>query len=177
MDIFAHALWTAAVGLSARRRIRRPINLGWLVFWGVFPDVFSFAIPAIVRILWFATGVTPHLMPDAKSPPHFQWVWPLYYASHSLVIFIVVFGVMWTLLKRPVLELVGWLLHILIDIPTHQGIFALHFLWPLSSFSVSGLRWENRWFFAANYGALLLVYCVILIQWRRQRTSLQPAHE
>ena len=177
MDIFAHSLWTAAVGLSARRRIRRPISLGWLVFWGVFPDMFSFAIPAIVRIWWYATGVTPHLMPDAKSQPHFQWVWQLYYASHSLVIFIVVFGMTWLLMKRPVIELMGWLLHILIDIPTHQGMFALHFLWPLSSFSISGLRWENRWFMVANYGALLLVYSCLWIKKRRLRRKIQRSPE
>jgi len=166
VDIFAHSLWTAAVGLSARRRLRSPISLGWLVFWGVFPDVFSFAIPAIVRIWWYATGVTPHLLPDAKSPPHFQWVWQLYYASHSLVIFIVLFGVMWLRKKRPPLAVLGWLLHILIDIPTHRGMFALHFLWPLSSFGISGVRWESRWFMRANYGALLLVFSWMWIKKR-----------
>jgi len=166
MDIFAHALWTAATGLTVRRRVRRPISLGWLVFWGVFPDVFSLAIPAVVRIWWYLSGVTPHLMPDAKSPPHFQFVWQLYYGSHSLVTFGFVFGVIWLLRKRPMLELWGWLLHIVIDIPTHVGIFALHFLWPLSSFSVSGYRWENRWFFVANYGALLLLLSWMWIQKR-----------
>jgi hypothetical protein len=166
MDIFAHALWTGAVGLSVRHRIRRPISLGWLVFWGVFPDVFSFVIPAIVRISWYATGVTPHLLPDAKSPPHFQWVWHLYYASHSMATFAVVFGVMWLLKKRPPLVLLGWLFHILIDIPMHQGMFALHFLWPLSSFAISGVRWENRWFMMANYGALLLVFSWMWIKKR-----------
>jgi hypothetical protein len=73
------------------------------------------------------------------------------------------------------LELLGWLLHIVIDIPTHVGIFALHFLWPLSSFSVSGSRWENRWFMAANYGALLLVYLWIWIQHRRAVNSVSNA--
>ena len=167
MDIFAHALWTAAAGISARRRLRRPIHLGWLIFWGIFPDVFSFLIPAAVRIWWYATGVTPHLLPDANSPQHFQFVWQLYYGSHSLITFGVVFGLIWLLRKRPVVELLGWGLHILIDIPTHQGIFALHFLWPLSSFSVSGLRWENRWFFTANYGVLLVVYAWKWIKNRR----------
>lgn len=158
MDILAHALWTGAGGIAVRRKLSRPISLGWLVFWGIFPDLFSFAVPAVVRVWWFATGVTPHLLPDANSPRHFQWVWPLYYGSHSLITFGIVFGLMWLRLKRPILELLGWLLHILIDIPTHQGVFALHFLWPLSTFGVSGLRWENQWFMAANYGVLLLVY-------------------
>jgi len=169
MDILAHALWSAAAGLSVRRRIRRPIRLGWLIFWGVFPDVFSFSVPAIVRIWWYATGVTPHLMPDANSAHHFQYVWQLYYASHSLVIFGFAFAAIWLLKRRPVLELLGWALHILIDIPTHVGMFALHFLWPVSSISISGLRWENRWFLVANYGAMVLVYAWIWMNERRRK--------
>jgi len=171
MDILAHSLWTAAAGCSVPSRHRQSLRLGWLVFWGVFPDVFSFLIPAVIRIWWYATGVTPHLLPDANSSQHFQFVWQLYYASHSLVTFGFVFGVIWLLRKRPVLELLGWGLHIMIDIPTHQGMFALHFLWPLSSFGVSGLRWENRWFMATNYGALLLVYSWMWIKKRRERSS------
>ena len=92
MDILAHALWTAAAGIPIRRRLHWPLNLGWLIFWSVFPDVFSFAVPAVVRIWWYATGVTPHLMPDAHSPLHFQWVWQLYYCSHSLITFGIAFG-------------------------------------------------------------------------------------
>lgn len=158
MDILAHALWTAAAAIPLRQRLRRPIHLGWVVFWGIFPDIISFAIPAVVRVWWYATGVNASLLPDAKSAQHFQFVWELYYASHSLVTFAATFGIVWVVARRPVLEMLGWCLHILTDIPTHQGIFALHFLWPLSSYCISGLRWESHWFLAANYGALLLLY-------------------
>jgi len=158
MDILAHGLWTTAAAIAVRRRVRRPIHLGWAAFWGIFPDLFSFAIPAVIRIWWYATGATPSLLPDAKSAPHFQFVWHLYYGSHSLVIFAAIFGIVWVLAKRPVLELLGWGLHILIDIPTHQKMFSPHFLWPFSSYGISGFRWESPWFMAMNYGLLLLVY-------------------
>ena len=173
MDILAHALWTAAAAIPVRQKLRRPIHLGWAVFWGIFPDVFSFAIPAVIRIWWYATGVTAHLLPDAKSGQHFQFVWQLYYGSHSLVTFAVTFGIVWALARRLVLELLGWGLHILIDIPTHQGIFALHFLWPFSSYGVSGLRWESHWFLAANYGALLLLYSWMWLGGRVREMSEQ----
>ena len=75
---------------------------------------------------------------------------------------VTVFGIMSRLAGHPVMELPGWGLHIFIDIATHQGMFALHFLWPFSSYNVSGLRWESHWFLAANYGALLLVDSWIL---------------
>ena len=173
MDIVAHALWTTAAAIAFRRKTKRPIHLGWAAFWGLFPDVFSFAIPAAVRIWWYATGVTSSLRPDAKSGQHFHFVWQLYYCSHSLIVFAAVFGMVWILRRRPVLELLGWGLHILIDIPTHQGMFALHFLWPFSTYGISGIRWEARWFMAANYGALLLVYSWMWIN-RRAASGSSP---
>jgi len=168
MDIIAHALWTTAAATTARRRLHRKIHLGWAAFWGVFPDVFSFAIPAVVRIWWYATGTTKSLMPDAHSPQRFQFVWQLYHCSHSLLVFAAVFGLVWAIVRRPVLEILGWGLHILIDIPTHQGIFAVHFLWPVSSYGFDGIRWENHWFLAVNYGVLILVFGWI---WMRTRES------
>jgi hypothetical protein len=176
MDIVAHALWTTAAAIPLRQQLRRPINLGWAAFWGVFPDVFSFAIPAAVRIWWYATGVTASLRPDAKSAQHFQFVWQLYYCSHSLIVFAAVFGMVWVVARRPVLELLGWGLHILIDIPTHQGMFAVHFLWPLSSYGISGMRWESPWFLAANYGALIMVYFWMWVRDRRLRPVRTAVH-
>lgn len=163
MDILAHALWTAGAAVPLRRRFRHPL------FWGVFPDVFSIAIPAVVRIWWYLTGTTSSLLPDSHGPQHFQYVWTLYYASHSLVVFGVGFAIAWLLLSRPMTEMLAWGLHILIDIPTHVGIFALHFLRPLSSYGFPGLRWENHWFMAANYTALLLLYSLPGIRAVRQR--------
>ena len=171
MDILAHALWTAGAIFPLRRRLPHPPSVGCAIFWGVFPDVFSFAIPALVRIWWYATGTTSALLPDAKGPQHFQFVWTLYYASHSLVVFVAAFAIAWFVFGRPIIEMLAWSLHILIDIPTHQGIFALHFLWPLSSYGFSGFRWENHWFMAANYAVLLLLYSFIGIRSIRQRES------
>jgi hypothetical protein len=171
MDVLAHALWTAPAAIAARQRFRHPIHLRWAVFWGVFPDLFSFAVPAVIRIWWYATGVAASLLPDAKSAQRLQFVWRLYYGSHSLVMFAVVFGVVWVLARRPVLELLGWGLHILIDIPTHQGIFAVPFLWPLSSFAIYGIRSESYWFVATNYGALLLLFSWMRVRKRRLRNE------
>src|SRR5215831_2414439 len=169
MDILAHALWTAGAALPVRRRLYLELSLRQAIFWGVFPDVFSFAIPAVVRIWWYLSGTTSSLLPDPKGPQHFRFVWTLYYASHSFLVLGLVFGIAWLCAKRPVWELLAWSVHILIDIPTHQGIFALHFLWPLSSYGLSGLRWESNWFLAANYTALVLLYSWIWIGDRRRR--------
>jgi len=158
MDIIAHALWTAAAADIARDKTRQTLRLTWAAFWGVFPDLFSFTVPAVVRIWWYLSGTTHSLLPDAHSAPHFQYVWQLYHCSHSLLVFAAVFGLVWAILRRPVFEMFGWALHILIDIPTHQGIFAVHFLWPLSNYGFNGIRWEARWFMVGNYTALLTVF-------------------
>ncbi len=155
-----------------RRRLRRPLSLGWAIFWGTFPDVLSFAIPALVRIWWYLSGTTSSLLPDPNGAQHFRFVWPLYYASHSLLVFAIAFGASWLLVRRPILEMLAWSLHILIDIPTHQGMFALHFLWPLSSYGITGLRWEHRWFLATNYAALFVLYWWM---WIRRKRSFQNA--
>jgi hypothetical protein len=175
MDIVAHALWTTVAGTAIRHRARRRVHLGWTVFWGIFPDIFSFAIPAAVRIWWYVSGATRSLMPDAHSPQRFQYVWQLYYCSHSMLVFAAVFGVVWVVAGRPVLELLGWGLHILIDIFTHRGIFAIHFLWPVSSYGFDGMRWENPWFLAVNYGVLMVVLGWMWAKARRTPESGKPA--
>ena len=62
----------------------------------------------------------------------------------------------------------GWALHIVIDVATHKGIFAFHFLWPLSNDGFNGIRWEERWFLALNYAALLAVLAWL---WNRSDTA------
>ncbi|HLK63853.1 MAG TPA: hypothetical protein VKU19_10470 [Bryobacteraceae bacterium] len=160
MDIIAHVLWTTAAATAVRRKVDRPVHLGLAAFWGVFPDLASFTIPATLRIWWRLTGASKSLLPEANGP-HFEWVWTLYNCVHSGLVFALFFGAAWLFARRPVLEMFGWLLHILIDIFTHRGLFATHFLWPVSSVHVDGIPWETGWFMAVNYAALALVFLLL----------------
>src|ERR1700760_3480959 len=90
VDILAHALWTGAAGVAAREKLNRPLRLGWLVSWGVLPDIIVFTVPAVVRIWRFVTGESKSLLPDG-SGPHFEWVWGLYNATHSTIVFAICF--------------------------------------------------------------------------------------
>ncbi len=57
--------------------------------------------------------------------------------------------------RRIVFELLGWLLHILIDIPTHSfSYYATRLLWPVSDYRIDGIALWTPWFWAATYGAL-----------------------
>jgi membrane-bound metal-dependent hydrolase YbcI (DUF457 family) len=133
------------------------------VFFGVFPDVVSFTIPAGLRIWWRLTGASETLMPTANGA-HFEWVWDVYNCTHSLLVFAVSFLVIWLVVRRPILSTLGWLLHILLDSVTHRGMFAIQFLWPVSSVHLDGIPWETGWFLALTYGVLITVSFVL---WRQ----------
>jgi hypothetical protein len=169
LDVFAHALWSTAGGIAARRKLHWRIQLGWLAAWSVLPDLVVFTIPAAIRIGRFLTGASKTLLPDG-SGPRFDWAFGIYNVTHSLVVWAVCFGALWLVARRPMLELLGWALHIVTDIFTHTGIFAIKFLWPLSAVHVYGIRWETPWFLALTYAALA---AVSLMLWIKNRYTPQ----
>jgi hypothetical protein len=167
VDIIAHGISTAAAAVAARRASLRPIRIGWALVFGVLPDVVPFAIPACLRVWWWLTGASPSLLPTPNGP-HFEWVWGVYNCAHSLLVFAVVFVGVWLVMRRPLLEMLAWTFHILLDIFTHRGMFAIQFLWPASSVHLDGLPWETRWFLAATYAVLGAIWFLL---WRSRRSS------
>lgn len=168
MDIFAHGLWTAAAARGANKKAARRIRVGWAAFFGAFPDLFAFTIPFCV-VLWGRLTGAIEAVPQPRSLPHFELASQLYQISHSLFTFAAVFGLAWLVARRPVLELLGWPLHILIDVPTHTlRFFPTPFLWPVSYYRFSGISWGNRWFMLSNYSALVIVYVLL---WRSSRRA------
>lgn len=113
------------------------------------------------------TGRSSSLLPDGRGP-QLNWAWDLYNFTHSALVFAVIFGGLWLILRRPVLEMLGWALHIVIDVFTHTGLFAIRFLWPFSAVHVDGIRWETGWVLAGNYGALAAAYLLLWV-WSRTR--------
>ena len=141
MDIISHTLWSVAAYKALNNKAKRPrFHLGWAAFWGVFPDLFAFSIP----FSWLAWNFTASqvsrkvltqgqvliagrlsrsALPELgihepgvlSSLPVFQLAQKLYNMSHSAVIFFVVFLLVYAFFKKPVWEMGGWLLHILID--------------------------------------------------------------
>lgn len=94
---------------------------------------------------------------------------PLYQVGHSLLAFLVVFGTGSLLARRVLFEMFGWMMHILIDIPTHSfSYYATRLLWSVSEFRIDGIAWWTRWFWAATYAALVIVYYVM---WRKRWLS------
>lgn len=182
MDIFSHGLWSVVLAKGINNKleknkgkIRQPLNYGLAFFWGVFPDLFAFTIPFMVSVVELASGKMhfADLRPvSAGEPPQVDSSWffrlahYLYNFSHSFIIFGGVILIVWLIYRRFFWEMSGWLLHIIMDIPTHSyRFFPTPFLFPISSFKFSGYQWSHLWFLVADYAALIGVY---LYLWRNK---------
>jgi hypothetical protein len=177
MDILAHMLWANAGGkglnkvLEKKEKPEWKLNLAWTTFFGVFPDLFAFSIPFTVGILnWMLVGGNFF---EIRHHGSFDIAPTLYQYSHSLVVWVTVFILAWLYYKRPRFELLGWALHILIDIPSHTiGFYATPFLFPISDYRFPyGVSWGNIWYMIINYSALLVVYLGFLFRKKREKAS------
>ena len=172
MEFVAHSLWTAAAGITINKSTHRRVRVPWMVWWGIFPDVLAFGPSVVLGLVLWATG---SLQPHAGGGFHVPRVrlgLPLYPAAHSLVIFLIAFAITSLLARRLVLELLGWLLHILIDIPMHSySYYATRFLWPISEYRIDGIPWWTPWLWVWTYVGLAAVYFVL---WKKDWLSKAP---
>jgi hypothetical protein len=173
MDIVSHGLWgSIAFG-------RKSQSSFWLAFViGMAPDLFSFGILWVAAILGlsekpdFSNG-TP---PESTIP---QYVHYLYNVTHSFIVFLAVFFLVWFLLKRPLWELAAWGLHVLVDVPTHSyAFFPTPVLWPLFNWKFNGWQWMTPSILIPNFVLLSLLYAWYLSQpyrTKRKRASRKLA--
>jgi len=174
MDIFSHGLWAGVAAKAVNKssviagKIKRPLKVWYTVLWGVFPDLFAFALP-FVWMFWniifgdlkFSDFPRPETVEPAvrDTLPVFQIASGLYNISHSLIVFVLVFALIWFFLRRIPWEMSGWFLHVLIDIPTHSyKFYPTPFLWPISEWKFDGFSWGVPWFIILNYSAIILAY-------------------
>lgn len=168
MDIFAHGLWTGAAYRAINLKRERPLKVWWAIFWGILPDLFAFT-PMFVWMIWGLLfgeqGFSGFQHPDEAEPiagdtyPMLQLAHSLYNISHSLAIFLLVAGLIGFSFKKIPWEMGGWLIHILLDIPSHSyKFFPTPFLWPFSEWKFDGWSWGQPWFMAVNYSLLAIVY-------------------
>lgn len=156
MDIISHGLWGGGVfGRKSRK-------LFWLAFsFGIAPDLFSFGIFFFHRIL-IRFGIVSGDMPQSFHPGSITlptYVQPLYNFTHSLIIFLAIFFIVWLIKKKPFWEISAWGFHILIDIPSHSSaFFPTPFLWPVSDFHIDGISWGTPIIYIPNLVLLALLY-------------------
>ncbi|MBT4539373.1 hypothetical protein HOC32_03755 [Candidatus Woesearchaeota archaeon] len=158
MDIFSHVLWSIILGKIINIKTKLKVNLKWIGFLGAFPDIFAFTLLFVVSIF---TGSTFH--PQDHGATQFHWLFKvtelLYSLSHSLVIFAIVIISIYIIKRKVLYVLLGWGLHIILDILTHtKEFFPTPFLYPLSNFLINGITWRQNWFLITNYIVLTTIF-------------------
>lgn len=171
MDVLAHALWTNAAFYKKYKQQKTQRFLA--VIFGLLPDFVSFA-PVFIYFIFSGISFSQDLYENLSAAP-----WPVRYSfesynyTHSLVIFAGVFLMVMLLRKgRPYWPLLGWALHIIIDLFTHtEKFFPTPVFFPLSgAHNPIAVSWGTPWFMLINYSCLAVVYGVIF-WWGRKRKS------
>lgn len=175
MDTLSHGLWSSLAAKATNRKFDTKINY-WAAFgWGAFPDLFAFTVP-FVYLTWnsifggfdfsdFKNYNLADLEPLPPSSPLRNGFWlmdlaaSLYNYSHSLIMFLAVIVIIYLFSKKIPLAMIGWPLHILMDVPTHTyRFFPTPVLWPISDIKFNGIAWGTPWFLVLNYSCLLLTF-------------------
>ncbi len=153
MDIISHGLYG---GIAFGRKTK--ISYWKAFFFGIMPDLFSFGIFFAMNVLMLTSGPDfENGPPDPSLVP--SYVHSLYNITHSFIVAGLVIGGVWFILKKPMVELFAWPLHILVDIPTHStSFFPTPFLWPVSSLRVDGVSWGQPYIFFPNLVFLAVIY-------------------
>ena len=153
MDILSHGLW----GGIAFGRSNRPSF--WLAFVvGLAPDLLSFGIlyGAVTLGMADAPDFSHGTPPESTIP---QYVHQLYNVTHSFLVFLLVFLLVWHLHRQPLWELAAWGLHVLVDVPTHSfAFFPTPVFWPLSNWKFDGWQWMTPVVLVSNYVLLAICY-------------------
>ncbi len=187
MDVLAHTLWTNAVfhlKYHKQRRLRY-----WTAFFGVLPDLVGFA-PLFIYLIFSGRIFSGEQFPFAETNWTFAFAEQAYNFTHSAVIFLTVFIIVSVAINliRYVRDknsfkfffawpLLGWLLHILLDIPTHPDFYHTPFLFPLSDYQYTGgVSWSHPTFMAINYG-LLITVCIAIYIYQKRKYGKAPIQE
>jgi hypothetical protein len=163
MDIFSHGLWG---GIAFGRKKRSFFLLG--VLFGMLPDLLSFGVHTAAIFLGFCPPVdwSKGHHPTMGDIPFFVHI--LYDISHSLVIFIIIFAMIWFIRKKPFIPFLAYGFAVALDIPTHSlRFFATPFLWPLSNYRFDGISWGHPFIFIPNVIFLVTAY----IMWYFRKKS------
>jgi len=165
MDTFSHGFWAGTAYYAINRKLKKKLDTKLAVFWSVIPDLLSFGI-SFFWIIWSLINRTIDFSqmprPDTVGPNHSIFVSNIiqifYNISHSLIIFLLISALVFLVSRRIVWEMGGWLIHVLMDIPTHSfPSYPTPIFWPVSNFKFNGYDWETPWFLILNFALVLTV--------------------
>ena len=177
MDIVAHTLWAGAgMAMLHRREVlpRRTVvatlilaalpdvlHLAPIAMWWMFADGTFAALPGYAMAV---PGQEPWL------PPWVQlWSHHLHCLMHSAPVAGLVTLIVWAVRRAFWIPLLGWWLHIVIDVFTHSADYnAVPVLYPFTQRGFDGIAWTTPWFMLLNYAALAAVAGWLMLTRRRE---------
>ena len=182
MDIVAHGLWAGIGILIARRRWQVTPRTAWLsLLLAILPDVFHL-IPVLI---WWAFGqgtfasVWAYAVPVAGQQPELPpliglLTFHLHCFLHSALVAAGATLLVCAVNRKFWWPLLGWYLHIVIDVFTHsKAYFPSPVFYPISTYGFDGLAWPTPWFLWLNYAALALIGVPLFLQ-RNSKTVVAP---
>jgi len=152
VDFFSHLAWAYLLLFHGR-----PDLLAGL-FFGVFPDLIFVGAALLMSINMFARSR------EISRQRLFPVVRRVYAVSHSLIT-VAVFGIITAIVTGGFyFPILGWLLHILLDIYTHKGspVEPQFPLYPLTYPAIKGyIWWRNPYFLVVNWAAIIALYLLM----------------
>ncbi|MFH0816634.1 MAG: hypothetical protein V1934_07455 [Methanobacteriota archaeon] len=159
MDPIFHLLFTNLYARDERWRDEA------LVF-SVLPDLGFLLIE--LYLFFYVTASVNYADAMATVPQSLLVVYRLF---HSLLVFGIVAAIVWRVRPRLLPALLAWLLHILVDIPVHEGTFTTRVLYPvLPGVQLQGWSWGTPAVVFSAYALLLALYA--FSAWRDRRKHL-----
>lgn len=186
MDVVAHGLW-AAVMCRWRGR-RQPIARGttrWTIGLAVAPDLVQLT-PIVTAALitpqgWSAMRAYFHALPGYQPvlPPQVEFIaHHLHCGLHSALVAAVVTLLSWMFLRRFWWPLLGWWMHIVIDVLTHSSDFyPSPVLYPISERGFDGWAWNDPWQLTLNYGLIVIFWFIARSQAKSVRGGPTDSHK
>lgn len=185
MDILAHSLWAGAgLAVAARYRpISTPLSTPTVVATVVLaalPDVLHM-LPIVAWWLW-GDGTLATIRAYAIAVPGQEPVVPamvevlshhLHCIMHSALVCSAVSAVVWAVRRAWWIPLWGWWSHIVIDVFTHSAdYYPSPVFYPITQRGFHGVAWNEPWFMALNYAALVGVGIWLLLKRKKPPTGL-----
>ena len=174
MDVISHALWAgAAAELLHRRGVFSRRQVFVAAAFGAMPDLVGL-VPvsasaagspdpwaAIVGYVTAIPSREPELEPWARELEHV-----LHCSAHSVLVLGCFALLAWRLWPKLWAGILGWGLHIALDVPTHSAsYYAVTPIYPISGWSFDGLAWATTpAVLALNWALLAATYLALWLR-------------
>jgi len=153
MDTLSHAAWGATI-------VRKNPQIWWAAFFGALPDL----ITALYGIIRYRKGYLKYLNDQAYIKSENDDYLKVYHFFHSFIPISLFTFVLSFIDSSYLIITIPYYLHILMDIFTHQGVWATRIFYPLSNFHFEGYNWwKHKWLSIVNWAAILVINLIFFI--------------